>query len=189
MKNAIVVSKNLSNIKALLALLADEGFEDVVTAQTSEEATEYISANQIELIVINTPLQNETGLELAIHCACTTTASIMVIVQENKSDEVVQMMTSNGILIISKPINKHLFHHYLLFSECFKKRMKSVVSENNKLKNQVETIKLVNRAKLVLMQNLRMSESQAHHYIEKQAMNLRKSKHEIALRVLKTYEN
>ena len=44
-------------------------------------------------------------------------------------------------------------------------------------------------AKILLMQNLRMTESQAHHYLEKQAMNLRKSKYDVALRVLKTYEN
>ena len=50
-------------------------------------------------------------------------------------------------------------------------------------------MKLVNRAKILLMQNLRMTESQAHHYLEKQAMNLRKSKYDVALRVLKTYEN
>lgn len=67
--------------------------------------------------------------------------------------------------------------------------MNRVVKENTKLKTQVETMKLVNRAKILLMQNLRMTESQAHHYLEKQAMNLRKSKYDVALRVLKTYEN
>ena len=113
----------------------------------------------------------------------------MVIVHQNKSIEVAQMMTSKGIMVISKPINKHLFHHYLMFSECFKERMNKVVKENTKLKSQVETMKIVNRAKLLLMQNLRMTESQAHHYLEKQAMDLRKSKYDIALRVLNTYGN
>ena len=65
----------------------------------------------------------------------------------------------------------------------------SLQRQNTKLKTQVETMKLVNRAKILLMQNLRMTESQAHHYLEKQAMNLRKSKYDVALRVLKTYEN
>ena len=67
--------------------------------------------------------------------------------------------------------------------------MHRVVKENTKLKSQVETMKLVNRAKILLMQNLRMTESQAHHYLEKQAMDLRKSKYDIALRILNTYEN
>ncbi len=189
MKKAVIVSKNTNSIKSLEELLSFEGFDNVVSVSTSDEVKAILQSDEIELIVINTPLSEETGLELALHCSKTTLASIMVIVREGKSSEVAQLMTSNGIMIISKPINKHLFHHYLLFSECFKKRMNRVVTENNKLKSQVETMKLVNRAKLVLMQNLRMTESQAHRYLEKQAMDMRKSKYDIALRVLKTYEN
>ena len=182
MKKAIVVSK-LNNTQALTALLKEEGFGYV------EIAKDFIENDDFDLILINTPLENETGLEFAISCSKTTIASILVIVPSKSSNNVAQMMTSKGIMVISKPISKHLFHHYLLFSECFKERMNRVVKENTKLKTQVETMKLVNRAKILLMQNLRMTESQAHHYLEKQAMNLRKSKYDVALRVLKTYEN
>ena len=188
MKKAIVVSK-LNNTQALTALLKEEGFGSVVSAESSEIAKDFIENDDFDLILINTPLENETGLEFAISCSKTTIASILVIVPSKSSNNVAQMMTSKGIMVISKPFSKHLFHHYLLFSECFKERMNRVVKENTKLKTQVETMKLVNRAKILLMQNLRMTESQAHHYLEKQAMNLRKSKYDVALRVLKTYEN
>lgn len=188
-KKAIVVSKYSNNAEALKSLLNKEGFGDVLMLEDSAVAKEMVVADEYDLIVINVPLEKETGLELAAFCGENTTSSIMVIVQENKSIEVAQMMTSKGIMVISKPINKHLFHHYLMFSECFKKRMYRVVKENTKLKSQVETMKLVNRAKMLLMQNLRMTESQAHHYLEKQAMDLRKSKYDIALRILNTYEN
>lgn len=188
MKKAIVVSKP-NNTPALKALLNEEGFDLVVNAESSVIAEDFIKNDDFDLILINTPLEEETGLEFAVSCSKTTMASILVIVPESRSKDVAQMMTSKGIMIISKPISKNLFHHYLLFSECFKKRINRVVKENTKLKSQVETIKLVERAKLLLMQNLRMTESQAHHYLEKQAMDLRKSKYDVALRVLKTYEN
>ena len=188
-KKAIVVSKYSNNAEALKSLLNKEGFGDVLVLEDSTVAKEMVVSDEYDLIVINVPLEKETGLELATFCGENTTSSIMVIVQENKSVEVARMMTSKGIMVISKPINKHLFHHYLMFSECFKKRMHRVVKENTRLKSQVETMKLVNRAKILLMQNLRMTESQAHHYLEKQAMDLRKSKYDIALRILNTYEN
>lgn len=188
-KKAIVVSKQSNNANALKSLLSEEGFNDVFVVENSADTKKAIEADEYDLIVINTPLDAESGLELASFCGEKTTASIMVIVQQSKSIEVAHMMTSKGIMVISKPINKHLFHHYLIFSECFKKRMNKVVKENTKLKSQVETMKIVNRAKLLLMQNLRMTESQAHHYLEKQAMDLRKSKYDIALRVLNTYGN
>lgn len=61
-------------------------------------------------------------------------------------------------------------------------------SENQRLQKQIEEIRLVNRAKCVLIQYLSMTEPQAHRYIEKQAMDLRTPRREIAERILKTYE-
>lgn len=189
MKKAIIVSKP-TNKEALCGLLALEGFDDIAFTTTSGEASDILSEDEdIELILINAPLEEENGLEFAVQCSKNTIASIMVMVNADKSSEVAHLLTSKGIMVIGKPISKHLFHHYLLFSECFKKRIRRVVKENNKLKSQVETMRLVNRAKIVLMKNLRMSESQAHHYLEKQAMDMRKSKYEVALNVLRTYEN
>ncbi len=47
---------------------------------------------------------------------------------------------------------------------------------------------MISRAKCVLMQCLAMSEPQAHKYLEKQAMDLRISKKNVAEQVLTTYE-
>ena len=49
-------------------------------------------------------------------------------------------------------------------------------------------MKIINRAKFTLMQCLTMSEEQAHRYLEKQAMDMRISKLDVARRVLSTYE-
>ena len=61
--------------------------------------------------------------------------------------------------------------------------------ENERLKHMVEDMKVINRAKLLLVTCLNMSEEQAHRYLEKQAMDLRVSKLQIAMQVIKTYEN
>ncbi len=189
MKKAVIVSK-ATNKEALKELLSTEGFDHIDFAETSDQVCRIISGDEdVELILINAPLKEESGLDLAVQCSKSTIASIMVIVRAEKSAEVAHILTSQGIMVIGKPISRHLFHHYLLFSECFKKRIRRVVKENNKLRSQVETMKIVNRAKVVLMKNLRMSEGQAHHYLEKQAMDLRKSKYEVAINVLRTYEN
>ena len=49
-------------------------------------------------------------------------------------------------------------------------------------------MKVVARAKCALMQSLKMTEAEAHRYIEKQAMDLRLSKREVAENILKIYE-
>ena len=55
------------------------------------------------------------------------------------------------------------------------------------VEKKMEQIRLVNRAKLLLMQCLGMTETDAHRYIEKQAMNLRLSKSQVAQNIIRTY--
>ena len=61
-------------------------------------------------------------------------------------------------------------------------------NENQKLQQKIKELRLVNRAKLILIQVLKMSENQAQHYIEKQSMDLRQSCVVTAENILRTYE-
>ena len=53
---------------------------------------------------------------------------------------------------------------------------------------KLEEIKIVNRAKIILVENLSMSEEEAHKFIEKSAMNERKSKVFIAKKIISEYK-
>ena len=56
------------------------------------------------------------------------------------------------------------------------------------LEEKIEEIRLVNRAKWLLIECLGMTEPEAHRYIEKQSMDQRISKREAAEAVIKTYK-
>lgn len=60
--------------------------------------------------------------------------------------------------------------------------------ENKDLAAKIDGIRLVNRAKWALIEHLGMTEDQAHRYIEKQAMDARVSKKEVAEGIIRTYE-
>ena len=62
-------------------------------------------------------------------------------------------------------------------------------SQTIKLKNKMEEIRLVNRAKLLLIQHLKMTEAEAHRYLEKEAMDRGLKRIALAQEVIKTYEN
>ena len=61
-------------------------------------------------------------------------------------------------------------------------------NENIRLQKKIDEIRIVDRAKLVLIQVLKMTEPQAQHYIEKQSMDLRQSRLVTAENILRTYE-
>ena len=54
---------------------------------------------------------------------------------------------------------------------------------------KMDEIRLVNKAKWILISQLSMSEPESHRYIEKQAMDTRRDRTEIAQEVLENYED
>ncbi|MCQ2591409.1 MAG: ANTAR domain-containing protein [Treponema sp.] len=62
-------------------------------------------------------------------------------------------------------------------------------NDNNSLKSALSDEEIILRAKRVLMTYLNMTENEAHTFIIKQSMNLRRTKREMAESILITYEN
>ena len=49
-------------------------------------------------------------------------------------------------------------------------------------------IRTVNRAKWLLIERMKMTEQEAHYFIEKQAMDLRVSRREMAENIIRAYD-
>ena len=165
MKRALLVSNSDHGSAALVELLKAEGWQKVtaeVSAYGARQAVENDNENEYDLICINAPLPDESGVELAEELAQSSSASVVIIIPKSNADEINDLLTPRGVMVISKPINRHLFHHYLQFSDCFRARLLKIESENKKLRTMVEDIKLINRAKLLLVSCLNISEEQAH---------------------------
>ncbi|MCL2196826.1 MAG: ANTAR domain-containing protein [Treponema sp.] len=70
-----------------------------------------------------------------------------------------------------------------------KGKLRQLQDENAKLKQKIEDIRIIDRAKCMLISYLSLSEQESHRFIEKQAMDLRTTKRVIAEGILKTYAN
>lgn len=189
MKKALLISHSEQSASSLAKLLKTEGYDKITASYAGYSAKETAQDTEFDLICINAPLIDENGIELSRFFAGTTRSSVVIIVPQKNADEVNDLLNPHGVLVIAKPINKHLFHHYLQFTDCFRARLLRVERENERLKGMVEDIKIIDRAKLLLVTCLNMSEDQAHRYLEKQAMDMRTGKVDIAKQVIKTYEN
>ena len=102
-------------------------------------------------------------------------------------DQVNDKMEPFGILMVQKPLSRPLFYQALHLLIATQNRWQRFDRENQKLRTKMEEVRIVARAKCILVEYLRMSEQQAHRYIEKQAMDMRTSKKDVAENILKTY--
>ena len=86
-------------------------------------------------------------------------------------------------------MNRAIFWSALKIATATFNKISILKNENNKLLQKIEDIRMIDRAKCILIQYLNMTEAEAHRYIEKQAMDMRTTKRSIADGILKTYEN
>ena len=93
-----------------------------------------------------------------------------------------------GVFVLPKPVSPEFFYQAVKLLIASRKRVQVLENENVKLQKKIDEIRLIDRAKCILIQYLQMTEPQAHKYIEKQAMNLRQSRLQTAESILKTYE-
>ena len=157
-------------------------------AVSGGEARRAASGTDFDLVVINSPLTDEYGIELAQKICTDTNAGCIIIVKSGNGDAVWEHIMDYGALVMERPISRQGFLHTLKFAEASRRRMLGLQTENLRLAKKLEEIRMINRAKFALMQYLGFTEQQAHHYLEKQAMDMRCTKLEIAKKVIKMYE-
>ncbi|MBQ1546302.1 MAG: ANTAR domain-containing protein [Clostridia bacterium] len=188
MKNkALVVSKLTSAVNTLTKLLDENSVEVGRVVSDSQSARELANDTIYDIVVINSPIDDGDGVELAVEISEKTVCGVVLIVPAEKASYFGSRVSDYGIVIVSKPINRSLFTQLLGVVRAAQKRYAGLTKENERLRSSIEESKIINRAKFLLMQHLSLSEERAHKYIERQAMDMRISRLEVAKQVLKTY--
>lgn len=189
MESALIVSSSEKSIAFFTEMLNSASIDQIVTLRSCGEARRLLLERDFDLIVINAPLHDESGESLSCHIASKGISQVILVVKSEHFEEVSAHTEEYGVLTVSKPINRTLFWSALKLAKSAGSRLKRMHSENSKLKQKIEDIRIIDRAKCILISHLKMSEQEAHRYIEKKAMDMRLTKRVIAEGILKLYEN
>ena len=186
--HVLVVSGSASVAGALSGLLQSEGAVSITTAANGNQARGLLAQREFALVIVNAPLEDEFGHELALLAANRFLSGVMLLVKTDAAGEIAQRMERSGVMVVPKPVNRASFFQALKLLQASVSRVHTLQSENRRLQRKIEEIRMVDRAKCALIQYLIMTEPQAHRYIEKQAMDLRVTKMEVAQGILQTYD-
>jgi response regulator NasT len=185
----LLVTRNTKSKDALLKYLINDLNRTVEVADSVESGKLKLAETTFDLIIVNYPLDSHTDASFSIYCAQSTSAGVIALLKSKEIDALSERLEKYGIIVINKPILKVVLNQAIKFAELSKNRVLTLNEENLKLQDKIVQIKLVNRAKWVLIRYLNMTENQAHKYIEQQAMERRVSKKKIAEKILKMYEH
>ena len=189
MESALIVSRVEKGVAFFSDLLNMAGINKITALACCGEARRLLLERDFDLVLVNAPLRDESGESFSRYVASANLAQVILIVKSEFFDAVSAICEDDGVLTIAKPVNKSVFWSALSLAKSSRKRIKRVQDENKKLIQKIEDMRIVDRAKCILISYMGMDEKEAHRYIEKQAMDMRCAKRQVAEEILKTYES
>ncbi|MCR4567671.1 MAG: ANTAR domain-containing protein [Pseudobutyrivibrio sp.] len=188
MERALIVCDNEKGIDFYKSFLKENGIVDIVVTSNGPETKRFMSDYDFDICIINGPLGRENAEALAVDIAEKNVCQVLLFVKAQYFEEIAANVEDYGVITVSKPINKQLFWQALKLARVAQRRIGMAKSQNAKLEQKLEDMKLISRAKLLLIVNKDLSEEAAHKYIEKTAMDARSSRVEVAKEIIREYE-
>ncbi|MCL2002627.1 MAG: ANTAR domain-containing protein [Oscillospiraceae bacterium] len=189
MESALIVSCTEKSTVYITELLNAASVKHIAVLPSCGEARRLLLERDFDLVIINAPLRDESGESLSRHIASKSLSQVILVVKSEFFEAVSAVCEGDGVLTVSKPVNRAVFWSALTLAKAACGRLRRIQAENARLKQKIEDIRVIDRAKCILISFMSMSEQDAHRYIEKQAMDMRATKRVIAEGILKTYES
>ena len=185
--SVLVISAKENFNASLQSLLPESKYAPVQMVSSVSLAKRVLLERSFDFVFINTPLPDDFGTRFAIEISGNKGTVILLLVRNEVYEEVCDKVTEYGILTLSKPASKQMVAHTLNLMAGIRERLRKLENKSLSMEEKMKEIRLINRAKWVLIDELKMSEADAHRYIEKQAMDRCVSRREIAEEIISTY--
>lgn len=185
--SVLVVSSAPKFQDALTQMLPGSEYYPVCTVGNIAAARRELLGRTYDFIIVNAPLPDEFGTRFAIDASQHAGSVVLLLVRSELYEQTNAKVISQGVFTLPKPTPAQTLQQGLKWMASARERLRRLEKKASTVEEKMEEIRLVNRAKWLLIEQLKMTESDAHRYIEKQAMDRCTSRREIALGIIKTY--
>ena len=186
--SVLTVSSSLKFNESIRGLLPESRYFPVMVMRDAASARRELLEQSYDLVIINAPLTDEFGTRLALDVCDRSGAGVLLMVKAEHYPDIEAKVTPHGVLTLSKPTSSQMFAQSVRMLCITRERLRGMEKKTATIEEKMEEIRLVNRAKWLLIEELKMTEQEAHRYIEKQAMDLCVTKLVVAEQILSTYK-
>lgn len=185
--SVLLVSAADSFNSALTPLLPESKFDPIRIETSVNAARRALSDRDYDFIIINSPLPDDAGIRFAIDLSGLKTSVALLMVRSDIYNSMYSKVAEYGVYVLPKPTSKPIVSQAIDWMIATRERLKKFQKKTMSTEEKMQEIRLVNRAKWILIEHLKMPEADAHRYIEKKAMDNCTSKREIAEEIIKMY--
>lgn len=180
----LVVSATQKFQNALQSLLPPSRYHTVHWTDSASAAKRCLLERPYDFVLIHTPLPDDFGTKFAIEISERKTTVILLTVRAEFYEEVLDKTAKYGIFVLPRPASRQTVACALDWMVSMRERLGRLEEKSATLSEKMEEIRLVNRAKWVLIDKEGLSEPEAHRRIEKAAMDQCLPRREIAKAII-----
>lgn len=186
--SVLIVSDTEKFRTSLTSLLPERTFSPVINVPDTSTAKRAMLEREYDIVLINGTHSDDRAVKLAID-VCTEKGSVaLLFVRRELYAEIYAKVSDFGVLTLPLPSSPQMVTQALDWVRATRERLRRYEKTAQTVEQKMEEIRAVNRAKWLLIDVLKMTEADAHRYIEKQAMDRCVSKLEVAKGIINTYK-
>ena len=186
--SVLLVSSSPKFNESMLALLPESRFYPVTAVSDVSSARRRLLENKYDIVIINAPLPDDFGTRLALYICENSGAGVLLLVKAEHYPDINGRVSPFGVLVLPNPTTLQAVSQSLQLLCGTRERLRRMEQKTASIEEKMEEIRIINRAKLLLMEQLKMTEKEAHRFIEKQAMDRCVTRITIAQSILSTYK-
>lgn len=177
----VVIAEDEVLIRMDLAeMLAEEGYDVVGQAGDGARAIELAEELRPDLVILDVKMPVLDGISAAESIARQRIAPVIVLTAFSQRELVERARDAGAMAYLVKPFSQSDLVPAIEMALSRFAELRAVEAEVADLREQLETRKVVDRAKGVLQEQLSLSEPEAFRWIQKTAMDLRLSMKQVA---------
>lgn len=187
-RRVLIVSGGNKLFAYFSSLLPPADFYPVARAGSAGEAKRMLLQTGADIVIIDTPLPDGFGVDFALDIAAQS-VGVMLVVKAELYERICYRVEDEGILTVCKPNTRQVLYSSVRILAALSARLQKSERKNRSLQEKMADIRVVNRAKWLLIERLGISEADAHRLIEKRAMDERISRRQVAEGIISSYGN
>ena len=183
----VVVAEDETLIRMdLVEMLREEGYDVVGEAEDGQRAVELAEEHKPDLVIMDVKMPRRDGIDAASEIAAKRIAPVVILTAFSQRELVERARDAGAMAYLVKPFSKADLVPAVELAASRFAEIAALEQEVAGLTDQIETRKLVERAKSVLMTSQSLSEPEAFKWIQRAAMDRRTTMKVVAEVILET---
>ena len=182
-KLRILVAEDETIIRLdLVEMLTESGYEVVAQAENGAVAVELAKLHKPDLAILDVKMPDMDGITAAEQII--SIAPVLMLTAFSQRDLIERARDAGVMAYVVKPFSINDLLPAIEIAISRHRQMKSLESEVADLYDRLETRKIIDRAKGILMKAMNLSEPESFNWIQKTAMDRRISMKQVAQAVI-----